>query len=281
MDKSTENKFQIKNLITPLFFLLFLLFIITFKNLAIFFLIHMTHPPILLFDFDGCVITQKSLEYAALVHLKKNFYNWRNTESLRLIDIARLFEESDSKNKIKAVINVYRVFKNYIPSRWKRILFFIRFRRLYPKYEIYETLKPKLREILTDLQKYGVIFGIVSNTSGDRLTRFRNRLNLDEYFSVYVSRDDTPVRKPQGHPVIIALQQLKKEVGTPIEKNNVYLIGDLPTDIECAHNAGVKSIALLSGHGTKLSLEKANPTIILRDIEDILEIDPFKKLLLE
>ena len=152
---------------------------------------------------------------------------------------------------------------------------------MYPKYEIYETLKPKLREILSDLQKCGVIFGIVSNTGGERLSIFRNRLSLDEYFSVCISRDDTPVRKPQGHPVIIALQHLKKELEFPIDKNNVYLIGDLPTDIECAHNAGVKSIALLSGHGTKLSLEKANPTIILRNIEDIIEIDPFKKLLLE
>ena len=241
----------------------------------------MAQPLILLFDFDGCVITQKSLEYAALVHLKKNFYNWRNIESLRLIDIARLFEEADSKNKIKAIVNVYRVFKNYIPSRWKRILFFIRFRRMYPSYEKYETLKPKLREILTDLQKSGVKFGIVSNTSSERLAIFRNRLNLDEFFSVYVSRDDTPVRKPHGHPVIIALHQLQKELGTPIEKKNVYLIGDLPTDIECAHNAGVKSIALLSGHGTKLSLEKTNPTVILQNIEDILEIDPFKKLLLK
>jgi len=241
----------------------------------------MAHPPILLFDFDGCVITQKSLEYTALVHLKKEFYNWRNTESLRLIDIARLFEEADSKNKIKAIINVYRVFKNYIPSRWKRVLFFIRFRRMYPRYEIYETLKPKLREILADLQKCGVKFGIVSNTSGERLSLFRYKLNLNEYFSAYVSRDDTPERKPHGHPVIIALQLLRKELGAPIDKKNVYLIGDLPTDIECAHNAGIKSIALLSGHGTKLSLEKANPTIILRDIEDIIEIDPFKKLLLK
>ena len=241
----------------------------------------MAHPPILLFDFDGCVITQKSLEYAALVHLKKKFYNWRNTESLRLIDIARLFEEADSKNRFKAFLNWYRVYKNYIPSRWKRILFFVRFRRMYPKYEKYETLKPKLREILTDLQKCGVIFGIVSNTSGERLSIFRNRLSLDEYFSVYISRDDTPIRKPYGYPVLKALKLLKEALGTPIDKNNVYLIGDLPTDILCANNAGVKSIALLSGHGTKLSLEKANPTIILRDIEEILEIDPFKKLLLD
>ena len=241
----------------------------------------MAHPPILLFDFDGCVITQKSLEYAALYHLKKKFYNWRNTESLRLIDIARLFEEADSKNKIKAFINIYKIFKNYIPSKWRRVLFFINFRRFYPKYEKYETLKPHLREILTDLQKCGIKFGIVSNTSGERLNMFRNRLRLGEYFSVFISRDDTPVRKPQGHPVIIALNHFKEELGTPVDKNNVYLIGDLPTDIECAKNAGVKSIALLSGHGTKLSLERANPTIILRDIEEILEIDPFKKLLLD
>ncbi len=241
----------------------------------------MVHPPILLFDFDGCVITQKSLEYAALVHLKKKFYNWRNTESLRLIDIARLFEEADSKNKIKAFINIYRVFKNYIPSRWKRVLFFVRFRRMYPKFEKYETLKPKLREVLTDLQKCGVKFGIVSNTSGERLNIFRNRLSLDKYFSVYISRDDTAIRKPHAYPIFKALKQLKQTLGTPIDKNNVYLIGDLPTDIECAKNAGVKSIALLSGHGTKLSLEKVNPTIILRDIEDILEIGPFKKLLLD
>jgi hypothetical protein len=43
----------------------------------------------------------------------------------------------------------------------------------------------------------------------------------------------------------------------------------------------VKSIALLSGHGTKTGLETANPTTILREIKDILELDPFKKLLLD
>jgi len=241
----------------------------------------MTHPPILLFDFDGVVITQKALEFTASVYLKKRFYNWRNTESLRLIDIARLFEEADSSNKLKAFFNVFRVYKNYIPSRWKRILFFIKFRRTYPKYEKYETLKPNLEVIMRELKKCGIIFGIVSNTSTERLELFRKRLNLDDFFSVYISRDDTAVRKPHGYPVLVALIQIKQFLKVSINKNNVYLIGDLPTDIECALNAGVKSIALLSGHGTKTGLEKANPTIILREIKDILELDPFKKLLLD
>jgi len=198
-----------------------------------------------------------------------------------VIDIARIFEESDSSNKLKAFFNIYRAYKRYIPSRWKRILFFIKFRRTYPKYEKYETLKPNLERILKELKKHQVIFGIVSNTSGERLELFRKRLNLDAFFSVYVSRDDTAVRKPHGHPVLVALKQIKPFLKVPIDKNNVYLIGDLPTDIECALNAGVKSIALLSGHGTETGLEMANPSFILREIKDILELAPFKKLLLD
>ena len=241
----------------------------------------MTHPPILLFDFDGVVITQKALEFTASAYLKKGFYNWKNTESLRLIDIARLFEEADSSNRVKAIFNIYRAYKRYIPSRWKRILFFIKFRHTYPKYEKFETLKPNLVGILKELKKHRVIFGIVSNTSGERLELFRKRLNLDDFFSVYVSRDDTAVRKPHAYPILIALKQIKQFLKVPIDKNNVYLIGDLPTDIECALNAGVKSIALLSGHGTKTGLETANPSFILREIKDILELAPFKKLLLD
>ncbi len=241
----------------------------------------MSHPPILLLDFDGVVITQKALEYAALIHLRKTFYKWQNIESLRLIDIARLFEEADSQNKIKALIKVYRVYKRFIPSRWRRIFFFIRFRRMYPKYEKYETFKPNLEGILNELKKCGVVFGIVSNTSGERLDFFRKKLNLDTYFSAFVSRDDTPLRKPYSYPVFVALKQIKQILKGPIDKTKVFLIGDLPTDIECANNAGITSIALLSGHGTKNGLEKANPSIILSEIKEILEIDPFKKLLLD
>jgi len=241
----------------------------------------MSHPPIILLDFDGVCITQKALEYSALIHLNKSFYKWQNIESLRLIDIARIFEEADSQNKIKAIIKAYRAYKRFIPSRWRRVFFFIRFRRMYPKYEKYETFKPNLEGILNELKKCGVVFGIVSNTSGERLDFFRKRLNLDTYFSAFVSRDDTPLRKPHGYPVFVALKQIKQILKAPIDKTKVFLIGDLPTDIECANNAGIVSIALLSGHGTKLGLEKANPAFILKDIKDIIKVDPFKKLLLD
>ncbi len=240
----------------------------------------MSQLPVLFFDFDGVIITQKSLEYTAFKLIKNEFYRWKNIENMRLIDFARLFEESDSKNRLVALKRIIKVYKPYIPSIWKRSLFFIKFRRMYPKLEKFETLKPNLEQILNTLKKGGVRLGIVSNTSKGRLDYFRKKFNLDRYFSVFISRDDSPFRKPSPYPIITALLKMKKKFNYSIDKNNVYYIGDLPADIECAKNANIKSIALLSGHGTKDGLEKSNPTYLLPNIKSILEIEPFKKFLL-
>ena len=242
----------------------------------------MSHPPIILFDFDGVVITQRALEYTALIFLRQNFYKWKNTENLRLIDIARLFEEVDSKNRIKALFRAYKIYKRYIPHNWRRILFFIRYRRTYPKFEKFESLKPNLEEILIKLKNGGIPLGIVSNTKGKRLNHFRAQLNLDKFFSIYISRDQTPYRKPNPYPIVIALKQIKEKFQFNfIDRNKVYFVGDLPADIECAKNANINSIALFSGHGLEKDLRKVNPTIILQDIKNLLEIEPFKKYLIQ
>ncbi|MFX1554039.1 MAG: HAD family hydrolase [Promethearchaeota archaeon] len=200
---------------------------------------------------------------------------------MRLIDFARLFEESDSKNRLLALIRINKVYKPFIPSIWRRNLFFIKFRRMYPKFEKFEVLKPNLREVLIQLKKNHILLGIVSNTSKKRLNYFIKKLKLDKYFSVFISRDDSPYRKPNPYPIIAALLKIKKNFSYSINKDNVYYIGDLPADVECAKNAKIKSIALLSGHGTREDLEKSNPTFLLQDIKNILEIEEFKKFLLD
>ncbi|MFX1572065.1 MAG: HAD family hydrolase [Promethearchaeota archaeon] len=240
----------------------------------------MSHLPIILFDFDGVIITHKSLEYTASIFLKNEFYKWKNIENMRLIDFARLFEEADSENKILALKRIIKIYKEYIPSRWRRVLFIIRFRRIYPKFEKYETLKPNLEEILRKLKKSKIPLAIVSNTSGKRLNRFRQKLNLDKYISIFISRDDTPFRKPSAYPIYIALRKIKENHKFSINKELVYYVGDLPQDVLCAKNAKINSIALLSGHGTKESLEKVKPTFLFQNIKDIVEIGKIKKFLL-
>jgi HAD superfamily hydrolase (TIGR01549 family) len=240
----------------------------------------MSKPPILLFDFDGVVITQKALEYAALIHSRKGFYSWRNLDDLRLIDFARLFEESDSKNRLKAIFQAFKSYASYIPSRWKRIIFFVKFRRFYPRYEQYETIDPNLEKILPILKSAKIPLGIVSNTTKKRLTDFKDKLNLEDFFSVFISRDDSKYRKPNPYPIFLALNKLKKENHVKIMKDQIYFIGDLPSDIQTAKNANINSIAVLSGHGRRKDLENTEPTFILKNLSNLLDLDPIKKFLL-
>lgn len=241
----------------------------------------MSSLPIFLFDFDGVVITQKALEYAGLMFKNDSFFQWKNIEKLRLIDFARLFEVSDSTNRIKAFMRIIKVYRPYIPRLWRRIIFFIKFRRFYPNYEKYETLKPDLGEVLLKFKEKGFLLGIVSGTSRNRLNFYRYRLNLDKFFSLFISRQDYPYRKPDPISILTALKQFKKKFNLTIDKRNIFYIGDLPHDIECAKNAGINSIAVLSGHGTIKSLEDSKPTYLISEIKNLLEIEDFKKFLID
>jgi len=241
----------------------------------------MVIPTVVLFDLDGVILTQKALEYTALLELKNKWYNWQNVEDMRLIDFARIFEETDSENRFSAFRDAFLAYKSIIPNRFKRFIFFLRFRYSYRKYEkMYEEIDTQLIPILIKFEKMKIISAIASNTRGKRLNFYRNKFHLDRYFSIFISRDDVPIRKPHPYPIILALKLIKDKFKiSKIDNNKVFYVGDLPSDILCAKNAAVHSIALLSGHGTKEHLRNSEPDIILQELKDILEIEPFKKLL--
>lgn len=65
----------------------------------------------------------------------------------------------------------------------------------------------------------------------------------DISFSKILGNGDAPQNKPAPTPVFVAL----KKVEYPIDKNNVWLIGDTKQDTECAYNAGIQSVLLGKG----------------------------------
>ena len=202
---------------------------------------------------------------------------------MRLIDFTLLFERSDSTYRLKSLLRIYRIYSYFIPRIWKRSLFFIKFNHDYRRFEkIYDEIKPGLEEILTKLKEKGIPLGIITNTEKKRLRYFKRKFQLEKYFSIFITRDDVPINKPHPYPILFALKNIKQDYKyKKIDKNDVYYIGDLPTDIKCAKSAGVNSIALLSGHGRKKGLERSNPTFFLQDIRSLLDLECFKKLLLD
>ena len=65
----------------------------------------------------------------------------------------------------------------------------------------------------------------------------------DISFSKILGNGDAPQNKPAPAPVFVAL----KDVEFPIDKNNVWLIGDTKQDTECAYNAGIQPVLLGKG----------------------------------
>ena len=80
--------------------------------------------------------------------------------------------------------------------------------------------------------------------------------------------------KPNPKILLYTLLKIKqnKEIKSKIDKSRVFFVGDNISDILTAKNAGVKSIAVLSGHSTREELEAVSPDFILPTLEDIFSI---------
>ncbi|HMF34160.1 MAG TPA: HAD hydrolase-like protein, partial [Candidatus Lokiarchaeia archaeon] len=84
---------------------------------------------------------------------------------------------------------------------------------------------------------------------------------------------------PSPYPILLSLLKIKGT--TKINRDNVFFVGDLPTDIQSAHNARVRSIAVTTGHGTAEELRQEAPDYLIRGVINLFAIPEFKQLRLQ
>lgn len=89
------------------------------------------------------------------------------------------------------------------------------------------------------------------------------QLDVSNYFDAIVTADDVRRSKPDPE----CIHSLLKSLGH--SPDEAILIGDTPTDINTAKNAGISSCAVLYGFGTREDLFSAKPDFI---VENILEL---------
>ena len=65
-----------------------------------------------------------------------------------------------------------------------------------------------------------------------------------------------------------AVAQAKALTGRSFAPREVVLLGDSPLDVETAHRAGVRSIAVLTGGATREAMEAAAADVIFEDFSD-------------
>jgi len=117
-------------------------------------------------------------------------------------------------------------------------------KKFYAEHMLDETvLYSGVTEGLKKLATTGHLLAVLSNKPGDPSRTILKHLGVGDLFFRIIGGGDLPNLKPAPDGIL----ELMKESG--IQPENTWMLGDHHTDLEVAHNAGVKSGFLTYGIG--------------------------------
>ena len=128
------------------------------------------------------------------------------------------------------------------------------------------TVYPEIPAALEKLKDSGKILAVATSKAADYAKRILTHFNLDEYF-VFVSGD-----KMDGSLTVQGKKELIRialEAIDPEGKMSAVMIGDRKHDIEGAAGAGISSIGVTWGYGSREELETAGATWVVDSVEEM------------
>jgi len=123
-----------------------------------------------------------------------------------------------------------------------------------------------VKEGLIKLKEAGYKLAVVTSKRRNTALKGLKLFDLEKYFDLIISPEDTEKHKPCGEPVLKACEVLK------IKPQEIIMVGDSHNDILCGKNAGAKTCLVKY---TALPLEKLreySPDYLVDSIEEILDI---------
>jgi phosphoglycolate phosphatase len=108
--------------------------------------------------------------------------------------------------------------------------------------------------------------GIVTTKTAKYSVELLEHMGLMEYFEVLIGREDVKNPKPHPEPVLKALSKFETDT------NECWMIGDTCMDILSAKAAGIRSIAVTSGYGSKKQLSVCCPIIAENALDAVASI---------
>lgn len=139
------------------------------------------------------------------------------------------------------------------------------FRQKYEEvFREYTRLLPDVPEVLVELHKRKISMAVASNKLGKFSRAIFEHFQLQQYFTLIVGDGDVAQNKPDPEMIYFILDKMG------LKKEEVIFVGDSIIDIQTAKNAGMKIFAIPSGNTPKEDLEKAQPTVLLNRLLDLL-----------
>lgn len=207
----------------------------------------------ILFDFDGTVMNTNEVILRSWQHTFQTIENRQEDEAKIIETFGEPLEVTMRKffpdMPVDEAVEIYR---SYHRDNFGDLI----------------TVFPGMKELLAEVKRRGYKTGLVTSRLLHTTKQGLEKYELEEYFDVVVTADDTKKHKPDPEPINIALAKLHSAPETSI------MLGDTMFDLLCAKNAGVASVlvswslALQAGD----DFGEAAPDHIIEKAEDLLEL---------
>jgi HAD superfamily hydrolase (TIGR01509 family) len=127
-----------------------------------------------------------------------------------------------------------------------------------------EALKPApgARALVAHMRQSGLRLVIASSAKPDELKALLDAARVADLLTEAIGPDEAPASKPAPDPVAVAVHK------SGLQPDEVVMIGDTPYDVDVAHKAGVRVIALRCGGAGDKHLAGADA--VYDDPEDLL-----------
>ena len=125
---------------------------------------------------------------------------------------------------------------------------------------------PHVTETLQILKENGYRLVIVTNKPFDFITPILKELEIIDFFEYFIGGDSLSKKKPDPMPLLHVCDRLNVTVEESV------MVGDSRNDILSANGCGMQSIGVTYGYNYNEAISVYNPTVVIDDFKEILEI---------
>ena len=214
---------------------------------------------LLIFDLDGTLSDTQPILYTIVLETLRE--SGVMIESLA--DVYRSFDEHGKEViELKALIPA-----EFLPAV-DREKYSVDFWNNYTKLCMgaTECVFDGMRETLDELKRRGYILAVLSNKKNKYVQPIISTAFGEGFFDFVCGWDEVRPKKPDPTSLLDMLAELG------IEKENAWMIGDLPADYSVSVNAGINHVIADWGYGKKKKFIALGATVFAQKPLDLLEI---------
>ena len=204
----------------------------------------------ILFDFDGTLLDTNDLILSTFEYVLNHYQLGNYTKEDCIPFIGPPLEEtfgSIDPTRTAELIDAYRT--------WN-----------IDRHDDYVKPFPQVDEVLCELKRLGIQLAIVSTKRRDVVELGLQHFKAKDVFETIVCFEDVSRLKPDPEPIHLAMNRLNAQPETTV------MVGDNSHDIEGAHNAGVRSVAVAWSLKGEAFLQQFNPTYTVHQMTDFLTL---------